>query len=111
MSYSIIPTHRFEKELKRLAKKFPSLKNEFAQLIAEIIKDPESGTFIGNNCYKIRLAIGSKGKGKSGGARVITYLYVETDTVYLLTIYDKGEKEDLKPNQLKDMIENLELNA
>jgi mRNA-degrading endonuclease RelE of RelBE toxin-antitoxin system len=111
MSYSIIPTHRFEKELKRLAKKFPSLKNEFAQLIAEIIKDPESGTFIGNNCYKIRLAIGSKGKGKSGGARVITYLYVETDTVYLLTIYDKGEKEDLKPNELKDMIENLELNA
>jgi mRNA-degrading endonuclease RelE of RelBE toxin-antitoxin system len=111
MSYSIIPTHRFEKDLKRLAKKFPSLKNEFAQLIAEIIKDPESGTFIGNNCYKIRLAIGSKGKGKSGGARVITYLYVETDTVYLLTIYDKGEKEDLKPNELKDMIENLELNA
>lgn len=111
MSYSIIPTHRFEKELKRLAKKFPSLKNEFAQLIAEIIKDPESGTFIGNNCYKIRLAIGSKGKGKSGGARVITYLYVETETVYLLTIYDKGEKEDLKPNELKDMIENLELNA
>lgn len=109
MSYSIIPTHRFEKELKRLAKKFPSLKNEFAELIAEIIEDPESGTFIGNNCYKIRLAIGSKGKGKSGGSRVITYLYIETETVYLLTIYDKGEKEDLKPNELKDMIESLEL--
>lgn len=109
MSYSIIPTHRFEKELKRLTKKFPSLKNEFAVLIARITKDPESGTLIGNNCYKIRLAIGSKGKGKSGGARVITYLYIETETVYLLTIYDKGEKEDLKPNELKDMIESLEL--
>lgn len=111
MSYSIIPTHRFEKELKRLAKKFPSLKNEFAELIAEIIEDPESGTFIGNNCYKIRLAIGSKGKGKSGGTRVITYLYIETETVYLLTIYDKGEKEDLKPNELKDIIESLELDT
>jgi mRNA-degrading endonuclease RelE of RelBE toxin-antitoxin system len=109
MSYSIFPTHRFEKEFKRLAKKFPSLKNEFAELILQIIEEPESGTFIGNNCYKIRLAIKSKGKGKSGGARVITYLYVETESVYLLTVYDKGEKEDLKPNELKEMIDSLEL--
>jgi len=71
------------------------------------------------------MAIGSKGKGKSGGARVITYLYIESDssvntdkyktthertgTVYLLTIYDKNEKSDLKPNELKDMIESLDL--
>ncbi|MGH2645347.1 MAG: hypothetical protein ACRDE2_15445, partial [Chitinophagaceae bacterium] len=109
MSYSIIPTFRFEKELKRLVKKFPSLKNEFARLIADIIANPETGTFIGNKCYKIRLAIGSKGKGKRGGARIITYLYIETATVYLLTIYDKGEKADLKPNELKEMIESLEL--
>ncbi|MDZ4666390.1 MAG: type II toxin-antitoxin system RelE/ParE family toxin [bacterium] len=109
MSYSIISTHRFEKELKRLAKKFASLKKEFAELIADIVADPEIGTFIGHNCYKIRLAIGSKGKGKSGGARVITYLYIETETVYLLTIYDKGEKAELKPNELKEIIESLEL--
>ena len=64
MSYSIIPTHRFEKELKRLAKKFPSLKAEFANLIALIIDDPDTGVYIGNNCYKIRLAIGSKEKAK-----------------------------------------------
>jgi hypothetical protein len=67
------------------------------------------GTFIGNNCYKIRLAIGSKGKGKSGGARVISYLYIKTETVYLLTIYDKSEKENLKPNELNNMIESLDL--
>lgn len=109
MSYKIIPTHRFEKELRRLAKKFPSLKNEFAQLIDVITENPESGTFIGNNCYKIRLAISSKSKGKSGGARVITYLYIESSTVYLLTIYDKSEKTDLKPNELTDMVASLEL--
>ncbi|MCS4436430.1 type II toxin-antitoxin system RelE family toxin [Aquiflexum gelatinilyticum] len=111
MSYSIFPTHRFEKELKRLAKKFPSLKNEFGELIAKITANPEAGTSIGKNCYKIRLAIVSKGKGKSGGARVITYLYIDTETVYLLTIYDKGEKSDLKPNELKDMIDSLELDV
>ncbi len=47
--------------------------------------------------------------GKSGGARAITYVYIETETVYLLTIYDKGEKENLKPNELKMMIESLGL--
>lgn len=109
MSYDVIPTHRFEKEIKRLVRKFPSLKNEFAQLILEISTNPETGIYISNNCYKIRLAISSKGKGKSGGARVITYLYIATETVYLLTIYDKGEKTDLKSNELKEMIESLEL--
>ena len=111
MSYNITPTHHFEKELKRLVKKFPSLKEEYAKLISDISQDPEAGTFIGNNCYKIRLAMSSKGKGKSGGARVITYLYFESKTVYLLTIYDKSEKENLKPNELKNMIDSLDLDV
>lgn len=109
MNFNIILTHRFEKELKRLVKKFPSLKNEFAELIAAISANPETGTFIGNNCYKIRLSIASKGKGKSGGARVISYLYVDSETTYLLTIYDKIEKTGLKPNELKEIIESLTL--
>lgn len=109
MSYRIIPTHRFEKEIKRLIRKFPSLKNEFSDLINAIQLNPEFGTFIGNHCYKIRLAIRSKGKGKSGGARVITYLYLDSKTVYLLTIYDKSEKEDLLLSDIKDMVESLEL--
>jgi mRNA-degrading endonuclease RelE of RelBE toxin-antitoxin system len=62
MSYSLILTHRFEKELKRLAKKFPSLKNEFVQMVADITANPEAGTFIGNNCYKIRLGVGKQGE-------------------------------------------------
>jgi len=92
-----------------LFKKFPSLKIEFKELIEEITKNPQVGTFIGNNYYKIRIAIESKEKGKSGGARTITNVYVESETVYLLTIYDKSEKENLKPNELKMMIANLEL--
>ena len=86
MNYKILPTPRFEKEIKRLAKKFPSLKDEFALLIAELLTNREKGTPLGNNCYKIRFAIGSKGKGKSGGARVITHIYIGTKTLYLLTM-------------------------
>lgn len=109
MSYSIFSTSKFSKELKRLIKKYPSLKLEFKELIETIIKNPESGISLGNNCYKIRISIESKGKGKSGGARAITYLFIATETVYLLTIYDKSEKENLKPNELKMMIESLDL--
>jgi len=109
MSYSILTTLQFEKEIKRLVKKYPSLKNELSKLVSKIIAFPESGSFIGNNCYKIRIGIESKGKGKSGGARIITYLYTAEKTIYLLTIYDKSEKEDLKPNELKDMINGLQL--
>ena len=112
MSYNpltIIPTRRFEKELKRLVKKFPSLKNEYAELIGTLLKNPITGTSIGNNCYKIRLSIAAKGKGKSGGARVISHLYFEKETIYLLTIYDKSEKQDLKPNELTEMILHLNL--
>lgn len=92
-----------------MVKKFPSLKSEFGDFINEIIRDPKVGIFIGNNCFKIRLAITSKRKGKSGGARVITYLHINSETVYLLTIYDKGEKAELKPNELKETIDSLDL--
>ena len=109
MSYKILLTSRFEKELKRLVKKFPSLKEEFAALINDLNANPISGTFLGNDCYKIRIAISSKGKGKSGGARAISYVYIESNTIYLLTIYDKSEKEDLKTNELKEMITGLGL--
>jgi len=60
MSYKILLTNRFEKELKRLVKKFPSLKEEFAILINNLNTNPTSGTFLGNDCYKIRISISSK---------------------------------------------------
>ena len=127
MSYNIIPTKRFEKEIKRLAKKYQSIKSEFADLIDLISENPENGTYLGNNCYKIRMAISSKGKGKRGGARIITYIYTQshnnlytknksslseqTDAVYLLTIYDKSEISNLKLNELKEMVDSLDLDC
>jgi len=109
MSYKILLTHRFEKELKRLVKKFPSLKNEFAELINQLLKNPETGIPLSRDCYKIRISINSKGKGKSGGARVITYVLIREETIYLLAIYDKSEKENLKQNEVKEIINSLDL--
>lgn len=108
MNFEIIPTRQFEKEIKRLVKKFPSLKKEYSELIYSIQLNPTSGTPVGNNCYKIRIAISSKNKGKSGGARVISYVFFKQKNVYLLTIYDKSEKENVSEKELKMMVNSLE---
>lgn len=70
MNYKIITIESFDKDLKRLVKKYASLKNEFANLLATLKENPKHGVALINNCYKIRLGIASKGRGKSGGARV-----------------------------------------
>lgn len=62
------------------------------------------GKSIAKNCFKIRIAIESKGKGKSGGARIITNFVVSNKTVYLLTIYDKSEKENISDKELSDLL-------
>jgi mRNA-degrading endonuclease RelE of RelBE toxin-antitoxin system len=76
MSFEVIATDPFARKAKRLAKKYKSLKEDLAKVFAELAEKPDSGTLIGKNCYKIRVPIASKGKGKSGGARMITYVRV-----------------------------------
>ena len=104
MNYSILPIPPFDRQLKRLNKKYPSLKQEFLELIERLEENPEQGTNLGNNCYKIRLAIQSKGKGKSGGARVITNFIIADATVYLLSIYDKSDKDNLTDKELEELL-------
>ena len=105
MSYNVEITSLFERQIKRLIKKFPSLKTEYAQLVASLKESPEQGTSIGNQCYKIRLAIASKGKGKSGGARIITHLQVINKKVFLLSIYDKSEQENISDKDVSSLLD------
>jgi mRNA-degrading endonuclease RelE of RelBE toxin-antitoxin system len=108
MKYNVLTIAPFERQLKRLVKKFPSLKAEYAALIESLEEKPEKGTSLGNNCFKIRLAITSKGRGKSGGARVITHIYVENETVFLLAIYDKSEQADISNKDLKELLSQID---
>ena len=120
MAAEIFVTKRFEKEAKKYLKKFKSLKSELEQLINELSENTSKGTSLGNNAYKIRLASKSKGKGKSGGFRVITYVVenIENENkeiitiVTLLSIYDKSETENILPNEVHEMINiaNKEIN-
>jgi mRNA-degrading endonuclease RelE of RelBE toxin-antitoxin system len=107
MSYSVKSLEVFERQAKRLVKKYASLKDELRELSRKLAEDPESGIPLGNRCFKIRVAIASKGKGKSGGGRIITNFAIKDSTVYLLTIYDKSEKETLTTKELAELLEHI----
>lgn len=85
MNYEVIAVPTFRKQLKKLFKKYHSLKSDIASIIDELEKNPTYGTQLGKNCYKIRIAITSKGKGKSGGARIITNFVISAQRfIYFL---------------------------
>ena len=104
MSYKVETIAPFRKEAKKLINKYPSLKKELIDLGNKLSTDPITGISLGNSCYKIRISVASKGKGKSGGARVITHFYVAMDTVFLLSIYDKSEQETISDSQIKTLL-------
>ena len=112
MNYEIIVKPTFQREAKRLAKHYSSFKEDFVSLIDDLEQNPLLGTDLGHGLRKVRMKITSKGKGKSGGARVITLtvLISETDTnIVLLTIYDKSECENLTDKELADIVKKSSL--
>jgi mRNA-degrading endonuclease RelE of RelBE toxin-antitoxin system len=104
MSYKVELSPAFKKEAKRLSKKYFSLKNELDDLFANLEENPIQGTPLGDDVYKIRLALASKGKGKSGGARVISFVRVDHTKVILLTIYNKGERDSISDKEIKELL-------
>jgi mRNA-degrading endonuclease RelE of RelBE toxin-antitoxin system len=107
MSYNINVTDNFKKEAKKLIKKYASLKTELALLFDELQENPTLGTPLGNDVYKIRIAITSKGKGKRAGARVMSFVKVTDTTVLLFTIYSKGTKDNISDKEIEELIKNF----
>ena len=106
MNYKIVATETFQKEAKILSKKYHSLKDDLSAFKEELMKNPTMWTDLGNNSRKIRIAISAKNKGKSGGARIITYqliISIEESKIYLLSIYDKGEQDSISKKEIEDL--------
>lgn len=109
MSYEVIILPKSEREIKRLNKKYRSFKSDLAQLITSLKEQPQQGESLGKDCYKIRLAITAKGKGKSGGSRVITYVKVTKETIVILSVYDKSESESISNEEIDSRIADIDL--
>ena len=106
---SVKSLSRFDREFKRLAKKYKSLTTELIEFSTSLRANPAQGKSLGAGLYKIRLANQSKGTGKRGGFRVVTY-YVEQvgdeEVVYLVTIYDKSEEDNIRREELLDIVKD-----
>jgi len=95
----------FEKSLKRLSKKYPSLKTDYLAFLNELEQNPMMGNEIFPNCRKARIAIKSKGKGKSGGGRIIFYFEIGENDIILLFIYDKSEMENVQTAFIEQILQ------
>ena len=106
MKVTISTIDEFDRRARRLAKKYKSLKDDLRTFQQEIMENPLMGIDLGRGVRKIRMAIGSKGKGKSGGARVLTLtvLVSEDVDVTLLTIYDKDEIDNVSDEYIRWLI-------
>lgn len=108
MSFEIEVTPDFQRHAKRLLKKYASLKSDLEGLVGELRKNPTIGVSLGANAYKIRLAVKSKGGGKSSGIRIITVVVFVNNRVYLADIYDKSEQSTLTDKELRKLIQEIE---
>jgi len=115
MKFSIYTSANFRKQAKRLIRKYPSLKNELFDLEKKLSVYHDYGTSIGKGCYKIRLAVKSKGRGKSGGVRVITWVLVQVKKrnerftlINLISIYDKSEFETVSDKDLDNLVKQIQ---
>lgn len=109
MSYKIVVLSKSEREIKRLAKKYRSFKADLSALFAALLEQPQQGEPLGRDCFKIRLAISAKGKGKSGGARVITCVKVVKETIFVLSVYDKSEADSISDDEITSRLASTNL--
>ena len=107
MECKITASKSFNKELKRLGKRYASLADDYETLLHDLKQNPALGTDLGRGLRKVRMRISSKGKGKNGGARVITFTViasVDETTINLLYIYDKSERENISPKEIDTLL-------
>jgi len=106
MNYEIVTIEDFDRQVKKLAKKYNSFLDDLESFKKELLKNPAMGDDLGNNTRKVRMAISAKNKGKSAGARIITFhvlIDVVNTEIYLLDIYDKGKQESISKQEIQQL--------
>ena len=98
----------FRTSYKRLKKRYKSLETDFESLLASLLNNPYQGTELIDGVRKVRLAISSKRRGKSGGARVIVRIKIVPNELQLLYIYDKSDMDNISDAFLRDVLKRME---
>ena len=106
MNLNIKTLSYFEKDVKRLFKKYKQLPSDLKVLKQELAENPKAGIELGNSCYKIRLANSSVPTGKSGGFRIIYYYIDSKDNLYLMSMYSKSELENINDKVILEILKD-----
>lgn len=106
MSFNLTITADAQRDAKSLIKKYRSLRADLASLSASLKENPQQGEPLGKDCFKVRMAIRSKRKGKSGGARVITCVKIVAEEVFVIAIYDKSELDAITDQDIENRLAN-----
>ncbi|MCX6077861.1 MAG: type II toxin-antitoxin system RelE/ParE family toxin [Campylobacterales bacterium] len=109
MNLNIKTLSSFEKDVKKLFKKYKHIPSDLKVLREELSENPKSGIELGNGCYKIRLANSSVPTGKSGGFRVIYYYIDEDNNLYLMSMYSKNELENIDDKTILTILKENDL--
>ena len=102
--YNSLITDDYKREAKKLLKKYNSLKVELTELRELLQENPTLGIALGNEIFKIRLAVASKNKGKSGGMRIMYLARVTAKNIYLFSVFDKSEKESISAKNITEIL-------
>lgn len=110
--YTVNTTAVFERRVKKLFKKYRRIQKDLAPLIEKL----EAGELAGNavpgfekKLYKVRVPSSDQKKGKSGGFRVLYYLILENQSIYLLTIYAKAKRNDIRRREILEILKKIEI--
>ncbi len=112
MNYDFRTSPEFLKEVKKFSKRYPSLKDDLIALRKSLEQSPDQGIDLGGGLRKIRMNIKSKGRGKAGGARVITFNIIISSNdriIALVFIYDKADASNVKNDVMRAIVKEMGL--
>ncbi len=107
MNYNVSTIPEFDKNAKKLSKRYRNLKANLQSLVAKLVENPKIETPLSNSCYKVRVANSSVPTGKSGGFRVITHYLDGQSNIYLLTIYSKSDQDSVSDTDIMELLKKI----
>lgn len=112
MLYQVIPTPRFQKDVKDYRKRFRNITKDLDKLIGKLALGELVGDKVKNvnvsdeqgNTFKVRVANSDTHSGKSNGYRVIYYAVKEDGKIFLLTVYYKKDRENITSKEIEELV-------
>jgi len=115
MQYKIIPTSKFEKDIKEYQKRYKNIRKDIESILEKLEKGELEGNVIPNiqmldnfgrtiTISKVRIANRDTKSGKSGGYRLIYYARRDDKIIYLITIYSKKYKENISNKEIQELV-------